>query len=938
MSQEAPAPALGYGRYRLLGRIGAGRITEAFKAKSFGVEGFEKLLVVKRVHAGLASDATFLQGFVREAKLAVRLSHANVVQVFDLGRVESTDGVSYFMATEFVAGVDLDWLLESAALARRALPVAMCVYVAAEIAKALDHAHRRRDERMQSLAAAHANLTAHNVLISWDGEVKVSDFCVARALTETQLGAPGAGAAAADLRALGALLSRALSLGAERDVPFDLVRLVARALSPSQGFATAADLHEALLECAYGDSGICDGPELAELLELHGTLAAQPGARDVLASAPRALSNVHIFDSLPPREGEPGLTLRIPSSARLPEGAPGAGEPASEREQEHALAERAVALASEPAAGRAAAAPSAGNWPKPGEEREASLLVLRPFGGAPLPSHVRENAREILRRYGAHVVASEPEELIAAFGLEQADARDTENAVRCGLVLSRSLAQEPQQTGLGIDAGGLTLTASGGVGADECLETARRLAEAALRRLAISERAHANLRGQFAVGPLASGSTPAFLVGEPRELDEVLGRFVGRKTELTRMGELLARASTRRLTTLGLIGEHGIGKTRLLVETRARLAERAFNVGFYMAACPPRGRQNPYSAIAAMLRVLCGVHEGDTAEQVRAHQPRLRALGLTDAELEEVFAALQSPAAPPASAREALVSAVTRMFYSLSEDRLHVFVWDDADELDGESAALLLAACERLGHTRAMLAFAARSAEAAPFRELPAYAEIALPNMPAEDVRRLVAWRLGTRELPEALLEFLQNRAAGHPLFTEELLRQVFDAGAVVLREGRLEVRSLEGTLGVPRSLRTLLAARLQRVPESEYRLLLAVAMLGAHADVALCAALLEIPLVEVNRLAAQLVNRELLFRDGPVTLSFRSPLLAELLVSGLTLDMRRALHRRVLRAYRSVWGAGAEDQATHLAEHLDTSNEENEAALPSALPSPENQ
>src|SRR3954451_1576303 len=98
-----------FGRYRLLERLGEGGMAEVFKAKSFGVEGFEKVLVIKRILPRLAEHAKFVDMFVHEAKLAVRLSHANIVQVFDLGRVDHPGGepTSYFIAMEYVAGLDL---------------------------------------------------------------------------------------------------------------------------------------------------------------------------------------------------------------------------------------------------------------------------------------------------------------------------------------------------------------------------------------------------------------------------------------------------------------------------------------------------------------------------------------------------------------------------------------------------------------------------------------------------------------------------------------------------------------------------------------------------------------------------------------------------------------------------------------------------------------
>src|SRR5215471_16284890 len=118
-----------FGRYRLLERLGQGGMAEVFKAKSYGVEGFEKVLVIKRILPELAKSQDFVDMFIHEAKLAVRLSHANIVQVFDLGiapldearaaaaagdleDVERASGATaYYMAMEYVHGFDLATLL-----------------------------------------------------------------------------------------------------------------------------------------------------------------------------------------------------------------------------------------------------------------------------------------------------------------------------------------------------------------------------------------------------------------------------------------------------------------------------------------------------------------------------------------------------------------------------------------------------------------------------------------------------------------------------------------------------------------------------------------------------------------------------------------------------------------------------------------------------------
>src|SRR4051794_6314617 len=157
-------PESTFGRYRLLERLGEGGMAEVFKAKSFGVEGFEKVLVIKRILPRLAEHARFVDMFVHEAKLAVRLSHANIVQVFDLGRVDHPTGepTSYFIAMEYVPGLDLATVLSRCRRQKIPVPLGMAVFLTAEVAKALDHAHRRRDEQSRPLGIVHRDISPQN--------------------------------------------------------------------------------------------------------------------------------------------------------------------------------------------------------------------------------------------------------------------------------------------------------------------------------------------------------------------------------------------------------------------------------------------------------------------------------------------------------------------------------------------------------------------------------------------------------------------------------------------------------------------------------------------------------------------------------------------------------------------------------------------------------
>src|SRR5215467_3525726 len=137
-------------RYDLLERIAVGGMAEIFRAKAHGAHGFEKTLAIKRILPDLARDAEFETRFIAEAKLAVALTHANVVQIFDFGR-----------------------FLKTAAARGESVPVGAALHVAMEMCKGLDVAHARR--------VVHSDISPSNILLSRLGEVKIADFGIARA-------------------------------------------------------------------------------------------------------------------------------------------------------------------------------------------------------------------------------------------------------------------------------------------------------------------------------------------------------------------------------------------------------------------------------------------------------------------------------------------------------------------------------------------------------------------------------------------------------------------------------------------------------------------------------------------------------------------------------------------------------------------------------------
>jgi serine/threonine protein kinase len=174
---EAFRPGTILGKYQILELIARGGMAEVYKAKSYGVEGFEKILVIKRILSRLSRNREFVEMFINEAKISVHLNHTNIVQVFDLDVHEG----NYYIAMEYVHGMDLAFVQRRLAKRSTPIPVELLAFVISEVAKGLDYAHRRRGPNMEPLNIVHRDISPQNVLISYEGEVKVTDFGIAGA-------------------------------------------------------------------------------------------------------------------------------------------------------------------------------------------------------------------------------------------------------------------------------------------------------------------------------------------------------------------------------------------------------------------------------------------------------------------------------------------------------------------------------------------------------------------------------------------------------------------------------------------------------------------------------------------------------------------------------------------------------------------------------------
>lgn len=280
-AQTLARPKARFGKFELVSPLGTGGMAQVLVARTWGPEGLGKLVALKRILPHLAEDTAMVEQFLDEARVALRLSHPNLVSVYDFGSLAGT----HYIAMELVRGVDLDRLIVSP-LGPLMPPVA--VGILAQALQGLHAAHEVRGEDGALLHLVHRDLSPHNLMVGFDGRVKILDFGVAKARRQRTVTVPGIVKGKplymspeqalgekvdrrSDLFAMGLILYEALTgkrpfdrgqematmeaiveepLARPREVSLALWEVLSRALdkSPGQRYATAEEMAGALLE------------------------------------------------------------------------------------------------------------------------------------------------------------------------------------------------------------------------------------------------------------------------------------------------------------------------------------------------------------------------------------------------------------------------------------------------------------------------------------------------------------------------------------------------------------------------------------------------------------------------------------------------------------------------------------------------------------------
>jgi class 3 adenylate cyclase/tetratricopeptide (TPR) repeat protein len=553
--------------------------------------------------------------------------------------------------------------------------------------------------------------------------------------------------------------------------------------------------------------------------------------------------------------------------------------------------------------------------------------------------------QEVLQEYGGTLIHQASEGFTAVFGAPVAQEDHARRAVLAALMLHRRLREHPtlsEQASEGIDAcmglhSGWVVVGSLGHNAQRLYtavgdptEMATRLRHRAtpgaiLLSAATYHLVHAAVQVE-ACGTLAmdEGSTPVPVyvargllgrsVGVPGQGPRVWSPFVGRERELALLHERLAAATAGQGQVVSLVGEPGMGKTRLLTEFCRRLP--GSQVTYYAGQCLSHGRAIPYHPVRDILRQVCAVAEGDDAEvSAAAVHRRLQDVDVVAAEdVALVLQVLDLPVAPESLASIHPQARKARTFALLRHLILHaaqrqplVLVVENLHWSDATSEEWLASLVERLAGAALLLVVTYRPGYQPPWGAHSAATQLALPPLRPRDGWAVVQAILRSTQPPQGFLQEIMAKAGGNPFFLEELACHAVEHGRP------------QTPVAVPETVHAVLAARIDRLPLEAKHLVQTAAVLGKTVTVPLLRAIAEVPEEALQHSLAHLQAAEFLYETQVVpelTYTFKHALTQEVAYGSLLEERRRALHARTVDVLETLYADRLGEQVERLAEH----------------------
>jgi class 3 adenylate cyclase/tetratricopeptide (TPR) repeat protein/DNA-binding XRE family transcriptional regulator len=441
--------------------------------------------------------------------------------------------------------------------------------------------------------------------------------------------------------------------------------------------------------------------------------------------------------------------------------------------------------------------------------------------------------------------------------------------------------------------------------------------------------------GEGSGDPSSAGVEAFALVGIPRAQTRFqrvvttrqLTPFTGRDTELAALGLALRQAGAGRGQIVALVGEPGVGKSRLIWE----MTRSAWSDGWLVLECGAVAQDtaSSYGPAIDLLRAYCRIEPRDDGPTIREKVTgRLLALdrGLGP-DLPALLALLDAPvddaawdALDPPRRRDRTLAALKRLLLRQSQEAPLLLVFEDLHWIDGETQALLDSLVESLPAARLLVLVSYRPEYAHQWARKTYYSQLhvgALQGQPADDL--LVAL-LGDDAALHTLRQQLVRQADGNPLFLEECVRDLIDAGSLSGERGAYRQEGPIDAIRVPDTVQTVLGARIDRLDPETKRLLQLAAVIGKDVPFALLRAITDAPDAEVHDLLSRILATELMYEAHllpELVYTFKHALTHEVAYGGLLQDRRRGLHARIVEALEAAASDDGRGQ-DQLAEQID--------------------
>jgi class 3 adenylate cyclase/tetratricopeptide (TPR) repeat protein len=401
--------------------------------------------------------------------------------------------------------------------------------------------------------------------------------------------------------------------------------------------------------------------------------------------------------------------------------------------------------------------------------------------------------------------------------------------------------------------------------------------------------------------------------------------FVGREDALGTLQRAYAAARAGRGQVVFVVGDAGIGKSRLLLEFREQLADR---VTWIEGDCISFGQSIPFLPVVEMLRRNFRIedHDGEAeiaaktergiaalGDEVRGAAPYLRYLLSVDPGDPAVTAM------DPAERRARVVAAVVRLTAAGSRRRPIVLVVEDAHWIDSASEDLLRSLTESLAGMAVLLIVTYRPAYQQPFGDRTYYWRIALQPVDDADAVRIVQATLGVDDLPEDLAATIARKAEGNPFFLEEIGRALVEAGAVRSEGGRRVFTPAAGAIAVPDTVQDVIAARLDRLDAPQKRTVQTAAVIGREFALTLLRRVSDLQ-EQLERSLGELKRIELIYEKtglGEPAYVFRHALTQDVAYASLLQAERRRLHALIGQAIEDLHAGRLDEHVEELVYHF---------------------